>query len=116
MKEINLGSIVTVNNKYNDYYEKEMIYVGLNSDRAYHVVVIKEEKYHSTVYVDDDEIVVLKEAKHIPIPKFKPGDIVYWKKNKVMILEKRNDDLEYFLYNYGKNALDSIYEEDLDLE
>lgn len=103
MKQFNKGDLVTSTNRFSDVFKQEAIYLGvinMDSGSNYHVVGSQSKSGNiSTTYVQDDEIELIATAKHIPIPKFHKGDIVFFADNEIIILSERNEGLMYLCYN-----------------
>lgn len=115
MKQFNRGDLVTSTNKYSEVFEKEGIYVGvtyMGNGKNYHVVGVQRKEDATTVFVEDEYIKLLATARHIPIPKFHKGDIVFFIDSEMIILSERDEELHYLCYNSVKRQV-AWYEEAL---
>jgi len=103
MKQFNKGDLVTSKNRYSDVFKQEAIYLGvinMDSGSNYHVVGSQSKSGNiSTTYIPDDEIELIATVRHIPIPKFHKGEIVFFVDNEIIILSERNEELMYLCYN-----------------
>lgn len=104
------------------YKDKEWLFVGYNKDhkgdKSIELARMEDFYSNSTIYeYNDREIEIIGIPTYKTLPKYKVGDIVYWRYHKCIILEDRDDDYDkYFVYDTVLRCSHYYKEQDLFLE
>jgi hypothetical protein len=107
------------------FKDEEWLFVGFGIDVTNYTTiqiarVDDNDTFPKTTYIDkrdDREIEIIGIPTYKTLPKYKVGDIVYWRYHKCIILEDRDEEEnKYFVYNTVLSHANYYKEQDLFLE
>jgi hypothetical protein len=107
------------------YKDKEWLFVGYgkNSNSKMTIQLTKNDSsngypsYNAIYSWEDDEIEIMGIPKgYTTLPKYHVGDIVYYKEVMCIVVEERDEDGEYKVYNTSERTTFLEQEEELSLE
>jgi hypothetical protein len=104
------------------FKDEEWLFIGYgkdhNGDKSIELATTVDIWSNTTIYEwHDDEFEIVGIPTYKSLPKYKVGDIVYWRYHKCIILEDRDDDYDkYFVYNTVLSHANYYKEQELFLE
>lgn len=104
------------------YKDKEWLFVGYSKDhnenKSIELATTENVRSNAIIFEwNDYEFEIIGMPTYKTLPKYKVGDIVYWRYHKCIILEDRNEDNDkYFAYNTVLKCAEDYKENQLFLE